>query len=145
MKDVSMLAHEVFVKRMDGQALTDDQEAALQSWLFAVPGPITSPPTDLASVARGRTLFESPEAKCTSCHSGARFTNNLTLNVGLGGMFQVPSLIGVSWRAPYLHDGRAPQLVDRFNPKIGGGDEHGQTSQLTASQIDDLVSYLETL
>jgi mono/diheme cytochrome c family protein len=145
MKDITMLAHEVFVKRMDGAALTDDQEAALQAWLFAVPAPITSPPADPAAAARGNTLFHSPEVGCTTCHNGPRLTNSLTLNVGLGGMFQVPSLIGVGWRAPYLHDGRAPQLVDRFNPQIGGGDQHGHTSQLSTDQVDDLVQYLETL
>jgi hypothetical protein len=145
MTDISKLAHEVFVTRMDGQSLTADQDAALEKWLFAVPPPVTSPPSDPASAARGRALFESSAVGCTTCHSGPKFTNNLNLNVGLGGMFQVPSLIGVGWRAPYLHDGRALQLVDRFNPQIGGGDQHGHTSQLTTSEIDDLVVYLETL
>jgi hypothetical protein len=50
----------------------------------------------------------------------------------------------VVWRAPFLHDGRAPTLTDRFGPN-GGGDLHGQTSQLSQSQIADLVNYLETL
>lgn len=143
--NISSLAHEVFVTRMDGQSLTTDQDKALETWLFAIPAPITSPPADPASAARGQVLFESPAVGCLTCHSGAKLTNNQTMNAGVGGAFQVPSLIGVSWRAPYLHDGRAPQLVDRFNPSLGGGDQHGQTSQLTTSQIDDLVQYLETL
>jgi hypothetical protein len=143
MKDISTLAHEVFVSRMSGPALTPDQSAALQSWLFAVPRPHASP-VDAASAARGSTLFHSTEVGCSHCHSGEHFTNNLTLDVGTGGMFQVPSLIGVSWRSPYFHDGRAPVLIDRFNPKLAGSG-HGFTSQLTTPEIDDLVHFLQTL
>jgi mono/diheme cytochrome c family protein len=144
MTDISMLAHEVFVKRMDGQSLTDDQSSALQAWLFAVPAPAASPTADSTAVARGKALFQSPDVGCFTCHAGAKYTNNATIDVGTGGMFQVPSLIGVGWRAPYLHDGRAPQLVDRFNPALAGA-MHGHTSQLSSAQIDDLVQFLETL
>jgi len=143
MKDVPTLAHEVFVNRMGGPVLADDQATALQSWLFALPAPHVSP-VDAASAARGATLFSSSAVGCAVCHSGPRFTNDLTLDVGTGGKFQVPSLIGVVWRAPYFHDGRAPELVDRFNQRIEG-DKHGHTSQLTTAEIDDLVHYLQTL
>jgi cytochrome c553 len=144
LRDIPSLAHEVFVKRMSGPSLSDDQSAALEKWLFAVPRPPTSPPRSAASAARGAKLFEQKDVGCRTCHLGERFTNNLTLDVGTGGRFQVPSLVGVGWRAPYLHDGRAPQLVDRFNPSLGG-DLHGHTSQLDTGEIDDLVSYLQTL
>jgi hypothetical protein len=146
MMDIPALAHEVFVSRMGGQALTDDQSAALQAWLFAVPRPHSSP-QDAASATRGAALFQSTTVGCSGCHSGPHFTNNMTLDVGTGGKFQVPSLIGVGWRAPYFHDGRAPQLIDRFNPALSGldGSSHGDTSQLTTSQVDDLVTYLLTL
>jgi mono/diheme cytochrome c family protein len=147
MKDISTLAHEVFVKRMDGLPLTDSQSAALQAWLFTVPRPSASPASDPASVARGAALFQSTTVGCSGCHSGPHFTNNKTLDVGTGGQFQVPSLIGVGWRAPYFHDGRAPQLIDRFNPGLSGlgGDPHGNTSGLSTSDVDDLVAYLQTL
>lgn len=36
-------------------------------------------------------------------------------------------------------------LRERFDPSCGGGDRHGLTSHLSGNQIDDLVSYLETL
>jgi cytochrome c peroxidase len=68
----------------------------------------------------------------------------MTVDVGTGGKFQVPSLVGVSQRAPFMHDGCAATLRDRFGP-CGGGDKHGFTSQLTSAQITDLVAYLETL
>jgi cytochrome c peroxidase len=60
--------------------------------------------------------------------------------------FQVPSLRGVGWRAPYMHNGCATTLSGRFtNKSCGGGDSHGMTSQLTPAQIDDLVAFLESL
>jgi hypothetical protein len=64
--------------------------------------------------------------------------------VGTAGIFQVPSLIGVAARAPYLHDGCAPTLLDRFGP-CGGGDRHGFTSNLSQGDLGDLVAYLESL
>jgi hypothetical protein len=57
----------------------------------------------------------------------------------------VPSLVGIGYRAPFIHDGCAATLRDRFDPKCGGGDLHGKTSGLTEEQIGDLVAYLETL
>lgn len=57
---------------------------------------------------------------------------------------QTPSLLGVSARPPYLHDGCAPTLADRFGP-CGGGDQHGKTSALGAADLDALIAYLETL
>ena len=90
-------------------------------------------------------VFEDAEVGCASCHSGPHFTNNQNANVGTGKVFQVPSLLGLAARAPYLHNGCAATLRDRFNPACGGGDLHGQTSQLTTGQIDDLVAYLSSL
>ena len=40
--------------------------------------------------------------------------------------------------------GCAARLRDRFGP-CGGGDLHGHTSGLLAAQVDDLVSFLQTL
>jgi cytochrome c peroxidase len=64
--------------------------------------------------------------------------------VGTGGVFQVPSLVGIAYRAPFLHTGCAQTLRDRFAPACGG-DQHGQTAQLSDAEIDDLVAYLESL
>jgi cytochrome c peroxidase len=102
-------------------------------------------PVDPDAVARGQALFnDSQNVGCVSCHAGTLLTDNATVDVGTGGQFQVPSLRGVVWRAPYLHDGRAPTLADRFADS-GGGDQHGLTSKLGADQISDLVAYLQTL
>jgi hypothetical protein len=150
LRDVPSLMHEVFEKRMSGPALASDQLGALASWLDARPALPHAPAPDAAAVARGRALFEDTAgAGCVSCHSGAHYTNNATLDVGTGKALQVPTLIGLAFRAPYLHDGCAATLRDRFVPSGSGAcaaiDTHGMISQLTSSQIDDLVAFLDTL
>jgi hypothetical protein len=50
----------------------------------------------------------------------------------------------VGARAPFLHDGCAPTLLDRFGT-CGGGDLHGRTSQLTAAELADMAAYLESI
>jgi mono/diheme cytochrome c family protein len=143
MTDIDMLAEQVMTQRMNGPELSKSQKAALQSWLFALPRPTQEPAAMFASSTHGKALFESDTVGCTACHNGPRFTNNATVDVGTGGSFQVPSLIGVRARAPYLHDGCAQTLRDRFGSC--GGTHHGNTAGLSPSDIDDLVAYLMTL
>lgn len=140
MKDLHMLADRVFTERMSGQLLTQPQVDALEKYLFTLP-----PPPALRAEAdvqpAGKKLFEE---KCAVCHSGAMKTNNMTLDVGTGGKFQVPSLVGVAWRGPWLHAGCAQTLLDRFRPDCGG------TAHAEMDGIDDyaksaLVEYMESL
>jgi cytochrome c peroxidase len=103
------------------------------------------PVQDAAAVARGKTLFESSEAKCATCHLGPNLTNNQSYDVGTGGNFQVPGLLGLAQRAPFMHDGCAATLEDRFVSACGGGDAHGKTSHLSSSERADLINYLSSL
>ncbi len=144
MATFAQLASEVFAQRMSGGALLPDQVAALERWATSQPAVPTSAPADTAAVERGRAVFDDPTVGCATCHGGPLFTNSVTVNVGTGAAFQVPSLRGVAARTPLLHNGCAATLRDRFGG-CGGGDSHGHTSQLTAAQIDDLVAYLDTL
>jgi cytochrome c peroxidase len=113
-------------------------------WVDKIP-PVEAPPAeDPLAAERGRALFNNGEVGCASCHAGERLTNNVSVNVGTGAAFQVPSLVGLAWRAPYMHDGCAKTLSDRFRP-CGGGDAHGKTSHLTDEERADLIAYLETL
>jgi mono/diheme cytochrome c family protein len=144
MTDLSVLMSDVFANRMAGGEPTRSQKLSLGPWLDRIPAPLAAPAADPAAVARGRALFDSAALNCTSCHSGQALTNNQLVNVGTGGNFKVPSLLGVAARAPFMHDGCAPTLADRFGT-CGGGDAHGVTSQLAAAQLADLVSFLETL
>ena len=129
--------------RMNGPALDDEQKGNLQSWLFALPALPAPTGLDAAAVARGQALFASSATGCASCHAGPRFTSSITVDVGTGDRFQVPSLVGVGSRAPFLHDGCAPTLTDRFG--ACGGASHGNTSTLSTGDIGDLVTYLQTL
>jgi mono/diheme cytochrome c family protein len=146
MTDFSTLAHTVFEGRMSGAPLADAEIDAFVDWLDTMPLPVRPAVEDAAAVERGRALFTSAEVGCANCHAGPELTNNLAADVGTGSPFQVPSLRGVVYRAPYMHDGCAEDLRARLtDPGCGGGDRHGVTSHLTSAQIDDLVAYLGTL
>jgi hypothetical protein len=145
--NISALSHDVFSERMGGANLSEAQTAVLGTWIDRIPAIAVSPTVDAAAVARGQALFA--KADCASCHSGEHFTNNENKDVGTGGMFQVPSLRGVAARAPYMHDGCAPDLMSRFTGTATdptcGGTNHGNVSGLTAADLSDLVTYVQTL
>jgi len=134
----------VYNQRMGGPGLAPDQVTATQSWMNAIPS-LPGVVSDPAAVARGQALFTDSMHGCALCHSGTQLTNNRTnLDVGTGGSFKVPSLVGLAYTAPYLHDGCAATLTDRFG-SCGGGDLHGVTSTLTPDQVSDLIGYLDSL
>jgi hypothetical protein len=143
MSNFSALAHEVFNSRMSGPLLEDVHVTALKNWVDTIPAWKPVAPVDAAAAERGLAVFNDTNVGCATCHSGAKMTNNKTMDVGTGGAFQVPSLLGVRWRAPYLHQGCAQTLDERFGT-CGGGDAHGRISSLSAGQRADLVAYLET-
>jgi hypothetical protein len=150
MSGLTDIMHEVFEKRMSGDpSLAGPRHIdAFANWLNAIPAYPASPTGSAAQIAHGKEIFESPQVGCTTCHNGAHFTNNQTVDVGTGQAFQVPTLIGVAARAPFMHDGCAVTLADRFDstqPGCNGGDKHGKTSQLSAEDQTDLIAYLETL
>jgi len=143
MKDFPTLVSEVFVGRMGGFAPVPDQTAALARWIDEQPE-LRIDASDSLAVQRGKQLFESEAVGCASCHSGALLTNNELVDVGTGAMLQVPALRGLAVRGPWMHDGCAKTLLDRFGP-CGGGDRHGRTSHLAPPEVSDLVAYLEAL
>jgi hypothetical protein len=145
MQDVPHIAREVFTARMGGPPLTAPEAEALAGWIDAIPMLPLSPPPDADAVARGRAVFLSGETGCAACHNGPRLTNNLTADVGTGRPMQVPSLLGLGARAPYMHTGCAPTLAGRFSADCGGGTRHGVTTTLTSQQAADLQAFLESM
>jgi mono/diheme cytochrome c family protein/DNA-binding beta-propeller fold protein YncE len=143
MDDLGVLMDDVFANRMAGGEITDSQRRSLGPWLDRIPAPTPAPVTNASAVERGRDVFAV--AQCATCHSGAMFTNNDIVDVGTGTKFKVPSLLGIAARAPFMHNGCAATLRDRFTGACGGGDRHGVTSTLAPAQVDDLVAYLESL
>lgn len=144
LRDLASLSELVFTGRMGGEELGPKRLEALGRWLDAIPAPPARASADAEAVARGEALFLDPTVGCAGCHSGPQLTNNTTVPVGTGLALQVPRLVGIGARAPYMHDGCAATLRDRFGP-CGGGDDHGVTSHLDEAQIQDLVAYLESL
>ncbi len=140
------LCDEVFTARMGAAPVAPAHADALGRWLDGLPLPARPRPSDEAAAGRGEALFRSAATGCATCHAGPMLTDNRTVDVGTGGPFQTPALVGLAARAPYLHDGCAATLMDRFtDARCGGGDAHGRTAQLTPAQLADLVAYLETL
>lgn len=143
--DLPALMDEVFSTRMSGGPTTATERVALGPWLDSIPTPAPIAGGDATAIARGKALYDSAEVGCASCHGGAIKTNNQRFVVRAGDeQLKVPSLLGIAARPPFMHDGCATTLVERFGP-CGGGDLHGRTSQLSGAQILDLVAYLETL
>jgi hypothetical protein len=110
-----------------------------------------------AAVA-GRDIFRG-SGQCTSCHSGADFTDSaagVLHDVGtikassgkrLGGPLtgiDTPTLKGVWDSAPYLHDGSAATLLDVLTT-ANAGNRHGMTSGLGAAELQQLVAYLQQI
>jgi len=111
------------------------------------------------NVERGRSVFNDPDTGCSTCHSAPLYADStmkgtrfILHDVGtgdgpgerVGASFDTPSLRGIWDTAPYLHDGSAPTLRDVLitrNPQ----DRHGRTSQLSDSQISDLIAFLRSL
>ncbi len=144
MADFKMLVDEVMVRRMNLPVRPNKvQMAGFVAWVDTIERPAPRVGASDA-VARGKELFFDDMVGCNDCHTGPALTNNRLEDVGTGGHFVVPTLLGIASRAPYIHDGCAKTLHERFSA-CGGGDKHGKTSHLTADQIDDLVAYLETL
>lgn len=149
MADMNEIMSEVFVHRMGGTEQGPRHSKVLQNWIGSLNAfPPSTPTAPQTSIDHGKALFNDAKVACASCHGGEHFTNNANSDVGTSKAFQVPTLVGIAARAPFMHDGCAPTLRDRFAPgndQCTGGDNHGVTSQLSSEDIDDLVNYLETL
>jgi hypothetical protein len=143
MKDMNALVNDVYTVRMNGATLTTPQMTAVTGWVNGRPAPPVPSWVDTAASARGKALFESAAVGCSGCHLGSKFTDNTTRDVGTGGAFQVPPLVGVGWRTPLMHDGCAATIGDRFGKC--STTKHGTIGALTADNISDLGMYLEGL
>ena len=143
MASLPVLMDDVFGQRMLGGQVSEREKSALGPWLNRIPASL--PPTvDGAAAARGQAIFESAEVACVACHNGNLLSSNALVNVGTGGNFKVPSLVGVGSRPPFMHDGCAATLMDRF-VTCGNSALHGNTAALNSEQLGDLVEYLNSL
>jgi len=103
---------------------------------------------------RGKAIFfatttstgkEIPhERRCSTCHRPPLYTVRLSFDVGTGGMFDTPHLLGVADTAPYLHDGRAQSLEELWTI-YNTNNLHGVSSYMNKIQLNDLIEFLKTL
>lgn len=103
---------------------------------------------DPAVLERGKKLFTV--AACDACHPAPFYTDLKFHDVGFGtfndfrNRFDTPSLKSTYRTAPYLHDGRAPDLLSLFT-EHNPNDLHGRTKGFTPQELDDLIAYVRSL
>jgi cytochrome c peroxidase len=120
--------------------LVEDLVAYLES---LSPAPPLRRADDPAAV-RGAEVFKA--RRCQTCHEPPLYTIAAIRDVGLddgsGGhrRFNPPSLRGVGWTAPYLHDGRARTLTEVLQVHLPG-----RTDPLSPQDRDDLIAFLKAL
>jgi cytochrome c len=136
------LITDIVFGRLDAHNVPDNAVTAMKTWLDRLPAlSLNASP----AAASGKALFESAELRCNNCHLGPQLTNNQTMDVGTGGAFQVPSLLGLALRGPYMHDGCAYDLQALFTKPECARSGHAQLATLSAEQAADLHAYLESL
>jgi cytochrome c peroxidase len=124
-----------------------DMDQYLKS-LKPVPSPYLSHGRLSEAAKRGETIFS--KTGCANCHSSSLFTDLRWHDVGTrvrfdkSALFLTPSLVEVWRTAPYLHNGSAVTVRDVLTTFNHQG-AHGDVSQLSRRQMDDLCAYVLSL
>jgi cytochrome c peroxidase len=129
----------------------DEDVAALTAYLETLKTPpnFQAQSPDAAAL-RGKQLFHSDRAGCSTCHSEPYFTDGQIHDLGFSKSddpyqgFNTPSLLGVSRKTLWFHDGRCKSLEQVLTGPHRPADVAG-TGELTDEEIADLVAYLKTL
>jgi len=95
--------------------------------------------TDDAAAVRGAASFEA--LGCAECHRGASTTRPDSIAFAGFEAIQVPMLLGVATRGPFMHDGRAATLRDAVVDML----EQTNRPLPPDDELADVVAYLETL
>jgi mono/diheme cytochrome c family protein len=150
-KDVTMHLTHTF-QRLQGRGLEPHEVASLVAYIKSLPVPPRAGHHDAAygeQVARGKEIFHSSEAGCSTCHAGdGVLTDGVShdveskLDVDQRADFDTPSLRFVGGTAPYFHDGRYASLRDVLTHTDG---TMAKTAQLSPEELDALEAYVRTL
>lgn len=136
------------IERLSGTGLKDAERDAIFAYVNHLSAPKTHKNADETRIAKGKTLFESSEAGCSSCHLGETTTDGARHDVHSAQefeadrRFETPSLRFIAQSAPYFHDGRYATLLEMIN---GCDGRMGTTKHLLEDDKASLVAYLETL
>jgi len=137
------------MKNLKGTGVTEHELDALAAYVTSLKGA----PRELRDLtdeeSRGRDVFTSSDAMCSSCHTDkSGFADHDVHDVhsatptDVSGKFLVPSLVGVAGSAPYFHDGRYATLEALLE---GSDGTMGSTKELSTADKQALVAYLRTL
>ena len=142
--DMNTLVNAVMVTRMAlPQMPSASQIGAMGAFLEQLPNLPPADGLDAAAVARGAAVFRRADVACASCHSGPQYTDNKVVDVGTGGTFATPTLLGVGLRPALFHDGCAKSIEQRFG--VCGGTAHGKPELLSADERADMIAFLRSL
>jgi len=138
---------------MLGPPPTDEDAQALIAYLASLrPAPNPRRYADMRRTdaeARGEQIFSGPKGGCATCHTAPHSTDGEVHDLGMGGSndtyigFNTPTLTGVFRKVLLLHDGSASSLSELL--KGVHAPERVAGSQLTDSELADLIAYLKTL
>ncbi len=147
--------------RMGGTGLLPNELEGLAAFLLQglepPPNPNLDPGGLTAQQLEGKAIFHDPKVECATCHMPGPGTDGAQHDVGTATevekkvaaakgepapTYNTPSLRGLFYTAPYLHDGSAPTLHDALKKTAT---TMGHTDHLTPKQLDALVAYLKTL
>ncbi len=170
---------ELFAKSWPGEAIDREKMAsALATFVKQIRIPESPVDQFRAGNRRGLNkvethglwLFES-KASCWKCHSGPDFTDEKLHNTGIGavngkpregqfaitgneehtGRFNMPTLRGLTFTGPFMHDGRfktLKEVVDFYNK---GGEKNSHLDKLMKplnlkeNEVEALVAFLKSL
>ncbi|MDF1745255.1 MAG: cytochrome c peroxidase [Gimesia sp.] len=146
-KTLSQQVKNSIQKTMQGATPSAHQVEFLEAFMKSLSPPPA--PSDFATtqnsatIERGRLLFKS--LNCQRCHLPPTYTSPKTFDVGLkdemgNTQFNPPSLLAVSRRSSFFHDGRSLELHDVFKTH-----KHQIDRVLTEPELDALLNFLRTL
>jgi hypothetical protein len=138
--DLAALVVDSFEARIGGALAPGDvaQIEAVLARLAPPPGRAAS----ASALVAGAEAFR--RSGCAACHGGPWLTDGLAHDIGrqdadgAAVWLQTPPLRGVGSRGPWMHDGCAETLEQRFDPACGGS-AHGQVDP---ADIPALVALL---
>jgi len=137
--DFAALVEETLVGRMGGRPQSPERADAFESWVMSIPDVNPIRATDDAAAVRGAASFEA--LGCAECHRGASTTRPDSIAFAGFEAIQVPMLLGVATRGPFMHDGRAATLRDAVVDML----EQTNRPLPPDDELADVVAYLETL
>ena len=144
--------------------------AAYESTIYSVDAPfdryLAGDQNALGPEARRGLALFGGKAKCSECHSGANFTDELYHCLGVGddkgrgglkgmekdaGQFKTPTLREIALTGPYMHDGSVATLAEVVDLYDRGGTPHPNLDPkihrlgLSAQEKADLVAFMQGL